>query len=496
MKDLHAYNYFSVGNAGSSNCYTPHHHQFETAGDASSGVKSDDISVANDGLSDACKPLFWVGGKDGKAVGNGNVYVATDLNIGGIGTDNKHNEALKLTAEGVIRQKDGLTIDKDGRIITRETVSADVGDLKSGEHFVLDPAYTSTMNDIRLASRGGVRLSDILPTYILKEQFDVICSISGGHGTSRMKGTTNGTSTVNTDLTWCDGAKASGGSTLLSFSESCPTGYQKAVVVIPSYVGALKEPVVKKDHTHDFQTGNARKTDDSEDIKFITSSTDTTGTQHIHKGTTSKAKVSAVETQFISDIEECQFFVAVSPEDSDKHQYAVTKITDKFYVTMGYRSREASAKIDGKNYNYLCPNLSTDSETLHATVQTYCVWEPSMLGSEAKCNAAGYTWTSGACTGTRRIALMADGLAVKGTERDQYLCKAAGFEWVAATSTVPAHCQYKYITASQVNSLTKITTGTGDGTIFNEDDAALLKRKAAVCKAAGYKWNGTTCSDS
>ena len=35
--------------------------------------------------------------------------------------------------------------------------------------YKVDPAYTSVMNDIRLTSRGGARLSDILPNYIAKE---------------------------------------------------------------------------------------------------------------------------------------------------------------------------------------------------------------------------------------------------------------------------------------------------------------------------------------
>lgn len=36
------------------------------------------------------------------------------------------------------------------------------------DHFQIDPAYTSVMNDIKLTSRGGARLSEALPNYILK----------------------------------------------------------------------------------------------------------------------------------------------------------------------------------------------------------------------------------------------------------------------------------------------------------------------------------------
>ena len=36
-------------------------------------------------------------------------------------------------------------------------------------NYVLDPQYTSVMNDIKIMSRGGAKLSEILPNYILKE---------------------------------------------------------------------------------------------------------------------------------------------------------------------------------------------------------------------------------------------------------------------------------------------------------------------------------------
>ncbi len=36
------------------------------------------------------------------------------------------------------------------------------------QNYLLDPAYTSVMNDIRLTSRGGARLSEVLPDYINK----------------------------------------------------------------------------------------------------------------------------------------------------------------------------------------------------------------------------------------------------------------------------------------------------------------------------------------
>ena len=43
------------------------------------------------------------------------------------------------------------------------------GDPSNGyDYYQVNPAYTSVMNDIKLASRGGARLSDILPDYVVK----------------------------------------------------------------------------------------------------------------------------------------------------------------------------------------------------------------------------------------------------------------------------------------------------------------------------------------
>lgn len=66
------------------------------------------------------------------------------------------------------------------------------GDGWSGDYsyYEVNPAYTSVMNDIKLASRGGARLSDILPDYINKGIYiadntygeGVVWTDSNGHG--------------------------------------------------------------------------------------------------------------------------------------------------------------------------------------------------------------------------------------------------------------------------------------------------------------------------
>lgn len=41
------------------------------------------------------------------------------------------------------------------------------------DQFMVNPAYTSVMHDIKLTSRGGARLSDVLPDYVLKGVYNV-----------------------------------------------------------------------------------------------------------------------------------------------------------------------------------------------------------------------------------------------------------------------------------------------------------------------------------
>lgn len=62
---------------------------------------------------------------------------------------------------------------RDGMLESSESATYATGTDASGnvitetKHYNVDPAHTSLMNDIRLASRGGARLSEILPKWIL-----------------------------------------------------------------------------------------------------------------------------------------------------------------------------------------------------------------------------------------------------------------------------------------------------------------------------------------
>lgn len=406
LKNLHAYNYFSVGNAnaGAGNCYTLGHNAYaeDDSGDDIEGkVKNDGVTA---GLNANCQPLFWVGSETGGAdAQNGNVYVATDLNIGSIGTDNKHDGALKLTSEGVIKQKDGLTIDKDGRIIAKETIgNTAIGDLAANEHFVVDPAYTSTMNDIRLTSRGGARLSDILPNYILKKQ---------GHA-------------------------GVGVSDFTVEAPDCPEGYKRALVVIPTI----------------WDTKHMRVNVNVADIAGKLEADTGTGTITVKSGAIGSV------TSTVAGKTGDNGGICVQITDATRTNIVKRSITDQVYYNSSsgkYEWKVRMGKRDGDNCIH-GSSISDDGE-VQGVYQTYCVWTPSVYKSQASCEAAGYTWSGGACTDT------------KGTIPDRYTpatCTAAGGTWDSSNN----RCQIVYPSSASGAS------------------------SKAVCDVIGGVWDGASCS--
>jgi len=65
-----------------------------------------------------------------------------------------------------LRLKNGMM--ETGKEVSYLTSNAGDPDNTEKKNYNVDPAYTSVMNDIRLISRGGAKLSDILPDYIAK----------------------------------------------------------------------------------------------------------------------------------------------------------------------------------------------------------------------------------------------------------------------------------------------------------------------------------------
>ncbi len=249
FEELHASNYFSIGSGG-TNCYTKKHNTMNIS-DAGYTAADDVIKRPETG---GCDPLFWVGtGGAGAKDKEGSIYVKKGLSVGYVLNDGATgarnsiaimpaNEETSVDTVDFKEQnrievydangKAKVIISGDGQIVARssqafgtgktkmndtdefETLTIADGQIKTNIKAVeasssegvgdipykIDPAYTSVMHDIRLESRGGARLSDILPNYITKGIYDVS-----------------------------------------NFQKSvpmpnCPRGYAPAIVVLPTYI--------------------------------------------------------------------------------------------------------------------------------------------------------------------------------------------------------------------------------------------------------------------
>lgn len=89
--------------------------------------------------------------------------------------------------------------------------------------YMVNPAYTSVMHDIKLTSRGGVRLSDVLPDYVLKGVYTV--------ANDRVEGSDNFGSFLDRGVTGF-GSWASPYLGRIPYAK-CPPGYRNLATVIP-----------------------------------------------------------------------------------------------------------------------------------------------------------------------------------------------------------------------------------------------------------------------
>jgi len=199
---------------------------------------------------DNCWPAFWVQGQadSGGTEEVGNVQVRNDLIVGAGRAAGSAPDVGKmiLSSDGYILFSDTVN---DPQLGTGTTPGA-----PNEINYVLDPAYTSVMNDIKLMSRGGAKLSEVLPDYILKTQEVRSCTFGGtSGGTSHCKfnnvtipetptpSTVSGTGKCEAYNCTAGVAGAPGGTSITVNAPQCPTGYKVAVMVTPiSGVGAYK----------------------------------------------------------------------------------------------------------------------------------------------------------------------------------------------------------------------------------------------------------------
>lgn len=330
FEDLHAWNYFSVGNQ-KENCFELGHNNV--------GV-SDMIKRVGDG---ECDPLFWVGaqGTDGDKSTAGQVYVKNNLYVGRDNSENK--QAFAFEAKGtkdhdnkdvtnsriVVYNIDGgdtLEINANGQIISRNqtlkvkdkqtTISNDDGTVniknEEGElNYGLDPANTSVLNDVRLASRGGARLSDILPNYISKGIFQLTSS------------------DTKNPYTW------------QQTKPTCPPDYVAAITVTPLKWGASSVQEIK------IPTGTEV---DVSGLSAPAGGGSLTGTATVKEKTISSENI----TQYSLAIE-------VNGSGDDER---IDDSKSEWTVSMGYK------KDDG---NWVS-DLSLKTGEIQALAQTYCVY--------------------------------------------------------------------------------------------------------------------------
>ena len=400
LQNLHTYGAFSVGNSVAANpdCYGVHH--TGTDGPVNNQSISNDEVPTGTVASDKCRPLFWV-----EDTATGKVNVATDLNIGEVEYSDgayKHNEALKLTKEGRVIQKNGLTIGTDGRIIAKNSVSTDIGDLKNGENYVLDPAYTSTMNDIRLASRGGVRLSEILPNYILKDQKEISCSIDVGHN--------------------CPVSVAK--------PRDCPSGYKIGLVVIPTQFGReMVEPTAVVSAT------------DNGTISTGTADPNPNHTHAVNKGDIAGSVQVGINTR--------QFRVYVDSEGDLPKKENMPNASGNWTVHMGYDTgsdmletvraiAQTYCIFESSLYNGNKAKCEAAGFTCSNAACTTCQSTRNvgkLERSEISCKEGGYVWANNRCQGNYETAAnITNYHTPAGIDRPK-ACKAAGHTWNGNTCT-------------------------------------------------------------
>ena len=110
------------------------------------------------------------------------------------------NSKVAISRKGIIEVAAPTSSDNEGgfirvrRLVSDVEYPANTGFAAKGlsgtgnaskpyDYFQVNPAYTSVMNDIKLASRGGARLSDILPDFINKGIYIVDNTYKNEYGT-------------------------------------------------------------------------------------------------------------------------------------------------------------------------------------------------------------------------------------------------------------------------------------------------------------------------
>lgn len=126
--------------------------------------------------------------------------------------------------------------------------------------FEVNPAYTSMMNDIKLASRGGARLSDILPDFINKGIYVLDNTYKGNVDWTNSDITWNGLTLAG--LSECGTDTRCDTSPWLGFipTPNCPPGYAQVATITPIRFAMAQAgvPVTNSDRDAEYRDLNFR----------------------------------------------------------------------------------------------------------------------------------------------------------------------------------------------------------------------------------------------
>ena len=142
-------------------------------------------------------------------------------------------KADRFLANQQLKAKDPYAVPKDVTL----TKPSGVTDNTLYDAYQVNPAYTSVMHDIELTSRGGARLSDILPDFINKGIY-VIDNTYKENSTSWENYTvkvTGGKISVTGEPPSCSGDPNCIATPWLGFipTPQCPPGYSKVITINP-----------------------------------------------------------------------------------------------------------------------------------------------------------------------------------------------------------------------------------------------------------------------
>lgn len=145
--------------------------------------------------------------------------------------------AIELTADVDTANHSDNNYVKADRFVANTPINGGLVNGETSDRYEINPAYTSVMHDIKLTTRGGARLSDVLPDFINKGIYVV-------DNTYPAKGTTGGSSLSGYFGKTRDQKNAVATLTSLSDEASpwagfvptptCPPGYAKVITFTPA----------------------------------------------------------------------------------------------------------------------------------------------------------------------------------------------------------------------------------------------------------------------